>query len=70
MDAFLRSVATFIREFAIPIAITVLVLWGVATWLEAPGWVHLLLTAGVFLLIYGTVVRGTKPGPGESGRSK
>ena len=57
MDAFLRSVATRIRQFAIPIAIVVLVLWAIATWFEAPGWVHLLLTLGVSLLIYGIVVR-------------
>lgn len=60
MDAFLRSVATFLREFAIPLAITMLALWAVATWLEAPGWVHVFLTLGVFLLIYGIVVRGTR----------
>ena len=57
MDAFLRSAATFVREFAIPLAIAMLVLWGVATWFEAPGWVHLFLTLGVCLLIYGIVVR-------------
>ena len=41
-------------------AIAMLVVWGVATFMyEAPGWIHLLLTAGVFLAIYRIVVRGT-----------
>lgn len=44
--------------------IVMLVVWGgltVAT--EAPGWVHLLLTAGVFLVIWRLVVRDTPDGP-------
>lgn len=44
--------------------IVMLVVWGgltVAT--EAPGWVHLLLTAGVFLIIWRIVVRDTPSGP-------
>ena len=44
--------------------IVMLVVWGgltVAT--EAPGWVHLLLTAGVFLIIWRIVVRDTPDGP-------
>jgi len=43
-----------------------LVVWGgltVAT--EAPGWVHLLLTAGVFLVIWRIVVRDTPDGPAK-----
>jgi hypothetical protein len=43
---------------AIPIAIIMLVLWSVGTfWFEAPGWFHGLLTAGVFLLIWGIISR-------------
>lgn len=45
--------------------IVMLVVWGgltVAT--EAPGWIHLLLTAGVFLIIWRIVVRDTPNGPG------
>ena len=34
----------------------------------APGWVHLLLTAGVFLVIWRIVVRGT-PDPVAPGRA-
>ncbi|MDQ6831157.1 MAG: hypothetical protein M3081_20020 [Gemmatimonadota bacterium] len=44
---------------AFPIAM--LVVWAVVTFgfSPAPGWIHLLLTLGVFLLIYGIVVRGS-----------
>ena len=37
-----------------------LVVWAVVTFRgDAPGWIHVLLTAGVFLLIYRIVIRGT-----------
>ena len=41
-----------------------LLVWaGVTFTSEAPGWVHLLLTAGVFVVIWRIVVRGTPSGP-------
>jgi hypothetical protein len=44
--------------------LAMLLLWGVLTVrTEAPGWVHLLLTAGVFVVIWRLVVRGTPDGP-------
>jgi uncharacterized protein (DUF58 family) len=45
-------------------AIACLAVWAVATFAfaPAPGYVHLLLTAGVFLLVYAAVVRGTARG--------
>jgi hypothetical protein len=47
-------------DLGILAGVTVLLVWG---WLTisttAPGWVHLLLTAGVFLIIWRIVVRGT-----------
>jgi len=47
-------------DLGILVAIATLILWAVATFMfEAPGWIHLLLTIGVFLLIYRIVVRGT-----------
>jgi len=47
-------------DLGILIAVATLVVWGIATFMfEAPGWIHLLLTGGVFLLIYRIVVRGT-----------
>ena len=40
------------------IAIAMLVVWAAGTFFyEAPGWLHLLLTLGVFLLIWRIVVR-------------
>lgn len=47
------------------VAALMLVVWAGVTFAlaPAPGWVHLLLTAGVFLIIYRVVVRGTAPGP-------
>jgi ABC-type transport system involved in cytochrome bd biosynthesis fused ATPase/permease subunit len=39
-------------------AIAMLAVWGVATvFFEAPGWVHLLLTVGLFLLLWRIVTR-------------
>lgn len=47
-------------DLGIIVAVAMLVVWAVATFTtEAPGWVHALLTAGVFLLIWRIVVRGT-----------
>jgi uncharacterized membrane protein len=54
---------------SIPIAIVMLIAWAIATFgYEAPGWVHAFLTAGVFLLIYGVVARGTPPAASDSAR--
>ncbi len=41
-------------------AIAMLVVWAIGTFVfEAPGYIHVLLTAGVFLLIWRIVVRGS-----------
>jgi uncharacterized membrane protein len=41
-------------------AVALLVIWVIAALvLQGPGWVHLLLTAGVSLLIYRIVLRGS-----------
>ena len=53
-------------------AIAMLLVWAVAALgFNGPGWVHLLLTLGVTLLIYRVVLRGTRtPGgrdPTDSG---
>jgi hypothetical protein len=40
--------------------IAMLIVWAIGTFVyEAPGWIHLLLSVGVFLVIYRIVVRGT-----------
>ncbi len=50
-------------------AVVMLVLWAVGTVaFEAPGWLHILLTVGVFLLIRAIVVRGTTPAAEKSPR--
>lgn len=42
-------------------AVVMLVAWAVVTFTTAaPGWIHIFLTLGVFLLIYRIVVRGTR----------
>ena len=57
-------------DLGITAAILMLVIWAVATVaFEAPGWLHILLTVGVFLLIHRIVVRGT-PHPGEKSPPK
>ena len=44
-------------------AIALLVIWAIAALvLQGPGWVHLLLTIGVSLLIYRIVARSTGSG--------
>lgn len=48
--------------------LVMLVVWaGVTFTTDAPGWIHLLLTAGVFLVIWRIVVRDTPAGPAGSG---
>ena len=45
-------------------AIVLLIIWAVAALVkDGPGWVHLLLTIGVSLLIYRIVARGSVPDP-------
>ncbi|AHG90239.1 hypothetical protein J421_2702 [Gemmatirosa kalamazoonensis] len=47
-------------------ALVLLVLWAVGTFaLAAGGWIHVLLTVAVFVLIWRIVVRGT-PTPPDS----
>lgn len=42
-------------------AFAMLLLWAVGTFfLDAPGWINLLLSAGVFLLIWRITLRSTK----------
>ena len=56
--------ASPLKQLAFPLAIVMLVGWAVWTFVydPAPGWVHLFLTAGVFLLIWGVVARDdTRP---------
>ena len=57
-------------DLGIAAAIAMLVIWAIGTVaFEAPGWLHILLSVGVFLLIYRIVVRGT-PGPADKSSRK
>jgi uncharacterized membrane protein len=48
-------------DIGIIAAIAMLVVWAVVTFTtSAPGWIHILLTMGMSLLIYRIVVRGTR----------
>lgn len=48
-------------DYLLILSVVMLVVWGVVTFsTTAPGWIHLLLTVGMFLLIYRIVVRGTR----------
>ena len=50
-------------DLGIVAAVAMLVVWAFATFTtEAPGWIHALLTAGMFLLIWRIVLRGKKSG--------
>ena len=57
-------------DIGIVAAIAMLLVWGIGTVaFEAPGWLHILLMVGVFLLIHRIVVRGT-PDPKSTEREK
>ncbi len=46
-------------------AVAMLVVWAAGTFFfEAPGWIHALLTVGVFLIVQRVVARSTAPATG------
>jgi len=57
-------------DLGILAAIALLVIWAIgALVLQGPGWLHLLLTIGVTLLIYRIVARNAAPAaPADSSR--
>jgi len=56
-------------DIGIIAAIVMLAIWAFVTFTTtAPGWIHILLTMGMFLLIYRIVVRGTR-GVGRGNKS-
>ncbi len=55
------KVNDFPMDLGIIAAIVMLAVWAFLTFTTtAPGWIHLLLTLGMFLLFYRIVVRGTR----------
>jgi len=48
-------------DLGIIAAVAMLVIWAVVTFTtSAPGWIHILLTMGMSLLIYRIVLRGSR----------
>ena len=55
-------------DYLLILSVLMLVIWAIVTFsTTAPGWIHLLLTVGMFLLIYRIAVRGTR---GVDGKPK
>ncbi|HSQ28666.1 MAG TPA: hypothetical protein VLN49_02385 [Gemmatimonadaceae bacterium] len=51
-------------DIGILVGVGLLIVWAVAALvLDGPGWVHLLLTVGVFVIIWRVVVRGDRRHP-------
>jgi hypothetical protein len=63
---------SLIEAAAIPVGVLMLVVWiAGAFFLDAPGWIHALLTFGVFCVFWGIVARGTpEPKPRTQGDKK
>ena len=61
-------------DLGIIAALAMLVIWAVVAFTtSAPGWIHILLTMGMSLLIYRIVVRGTRgvaPGRKSDGQPR
>ena len=58
-------------DIGILVAIAMLVVWAIGALVyEAPGWIHLLLTIGVSLLIWRIVVRGDRTHPKPKRRDR
>lgn len=60
-------------DLGIVAAIAMLAVWAAGTFVfEAPGWIHLLLSVGLFVLMWRIVVRGTRravPADGSAPRA-
>ena len=63
------TVNEIIMDFGILGAIAMLAIWAFVTFTtEAPGYIHLLLTLGVFLLIWRITVRSSRKPSGPPGK--
>ncbi|MGH7617803.1 MAG: hypothetical protein ACREPM_11285 [Gemmatimonadaceae bacterium] len=43
--------------------ILLIVIWAIGVWFDGSGWLHLLLTVGVFIIIARVVARGDRRHP-------
>ena len=56
-------------DIGIILGVLLLAIWAFVTFTTtAPGWIHILLTIGMFLVIYRIVVRGTRGGDRGGGQ--
>jgi hypothetical protein len=56
-------------DLGIVAAVAILILWAAGTFFfDAAGWINLLLTGGVFLLIWRVTIRGNARAPGGNGK--
>jgi hypothetical protein len=60
------------RRFPVPertldpiilLSVVMLAVWVAGTWFDGPGWIHLLLTVGVFLLVWRIATRAQRAAP-------
>jgi len=57
-------------DLGILVGIALLIIWTIGALIyDAPGWIHLLLTVGVFLILYRIVVRGDRRHPTPKGKN-
>lgn len=56
-------------DIGLLIGVVLIVIWGIGAFaFEGPGWIHALLTLGVFLVIWRIVVRGDRRHVGDTKR--
>jgi hypothetical protein len=59
-----NSVNQFSMDLGIILGVAMLIAWAIGALVySGPGWLHLLFTAGVFLIIWRIVVRGDRRHP-------
>jgi hypothetical protein len=57
-------------DLGIIVGIALLVIWAIGALIyDAPGWINLLLTVGVFLILWRIVVRGDRRHPKPDSKS-
>jgi hypothetical protein len=49
--------------------IALIIIWAIGVWYDGPGWINLLLSLGVFVIIWRVVVRGDRRHPEPPPRS-
>jgi hypothetical protein len=50
-------------DLGILAGISLIIIWAIGVWFDGSGWLHLLLTLGVFVIIWRVVVRGDRRHP-------